>query len=173
MRGPIKVLKGLFWGLRGLIWGLESLILGLRALILGLRGLIRDQRGLIWAYIGLILGLRSLVGGFGEGDGQKETGENCHMWNHRSSAPPGPLPKRRIVGCKKEPNMTKHALGLSQWNDPSYFTAMVKMKEISSQVLHYVNVAFSTSASGRVGFKTGDDFYTLNKVLSLLLVFLD
>ena len=23
-----------------------------------------------------------------------ETGENCPMWNHRSSVPPGPLPKR-------------------------------------------------------------------------------
>ena len=29
------------------------------------------------------------------GDGRKtETGENCPMWNHRSSAPPGPLPKK-------------------------------------------------------------------------------
>ena len=26
-------------------------------------------------------------------DGRTETGENCPMWNHRSSAPPGPLPK--------------------------------------------------------------------------------
>ena len=24
-----------------------------------------------------------------------ETGKNCPMWNHRSSAPPGPLPKKR------------------------------------------------------------------------------
>ena len=26
------------------------------------------------------------------GDVRTETGENCPMWNHRSSAPPGPLP---------------------------------------------------------------------------------
>ena len=28
-------------------------------------------------------------------DRQTETGENCALWNHRSLAPPGPLPKRR------------------------------------------------------------------------------
>ena len=28
------------------------------------------------------------------GGGRTETGENCPMWNHRSSAPPGPLPKK-------------------------------------------------------------------------------
>ena len=27
-------------------------------------------------------------------DGRTETGENCPMWNHRSSAPPRPLPKK-------------------------------------------------------------------------------
>ena len=27
-----------------------------------------------------------------------ETGENRPVWNHRSSAPPGPLPKRRNEG---------------------------------------------------------------------------
>ena len=34
-------------------------------------------------------------GGGGRTDGKRkpETGENCPMWNHRSSAPPGPLPK--------------------------------------------------------------------------------
>ena len=32
---------------------------------------------------------------WGGGDVRKtETGENCPMWNHRSSAPPGPLPKK-------------------------------------------------------------------------------
>ena len=31
-------------------------------------------------------------------DRHTETGENCSMWNHRSSAPPGPLPKK----CGKE-----------------------------------------------------------------------
>ena len=39
-----------------------------------------------------------LAGGGGRTDGRKtETGENCPMWNHRSSAPPGPLPKKRHV----------------------------------------------------------------------------
>ena len=33
-----------------------------------------------------------LGGGGGRTDGRTETGENCPMWNHRSSAPPGPLP---------------------------------------------------------------------------------
>ena len=35
-----------------------------------------------------------LGGGGGRTDGRTETGENCPMWNHRSSAPPGPLPKK-------------------------------------------------------------------------------
>ena len=28
-----------------------------------------------------------------------ETGENCPVWNHRSSAPPGPLPKKTANQC--------------------------------------------------------------------------
>ena len=36
---------------------------------------------------------------WGGGDVRKtETGENCPMWNHRSSAPPGPLPKNDVSG---------------------------------------------------------------------------
>ena len=31
------------------------------------------------------------------GDGRTETVENCPMWNHMSSAPPGPLPKKGIM----------------------------------------------------------------------------
>ena len=42
--------------------------------------------------------LRLAGGGDGQTDrrthGHTETGENCPMWNHRSSAPPGPLPKK-------------------------------------------------------------------------------
>ena len=38
-----------------------------------------------------------LGGGGGRTDGRTETGENCPMWNHRSSAPPGPLPKKENV----------------------------------------------------------------------------
>ena len=33
-------------------------------------------------------------GGSKGGDGHTKTGENCPKWNHRSSAPPGPLPKK-------------------------------------------------------------------------------
>ena len=29
-----------------------------------------------------------------EGGDGTETGKNCPMWDHRSSAPPGPLPKK-------------------------------------------------------------------------------
>ena len=37
----------------------------------------------------------ALAGGDRKTDRRKtETGENCPMWNHRSSAPPGPLPKK-------------------------------------------------------------------------------
>ena len=57
--------------------------------------------------LGLILGREAWFEVLGGGDRRKdrrtdthpETGENCPMWNHRSSAPPGPLPKKDI---KKE-----------------------------------------------------------------------
>ena len=40
-----------------------------------------------------VLRLRGGGGTDGQTDRRTETGENCPMWNHRSSAPPGPLPK--------------------------------------------------------------------------------
>ena len=39
--------------------------------------------------------------------GRTETGENCPMWNHRSSAPPGPLPKKENRKEKKEKKRKK------------------------------------------------------------------
>ena len=75
-----------YLGLRGLIWGLKSLTWGLRPDL--------DLRGLIWGLKGLIWGLRGLVQGLEEGGWKTETREICPMWNHRSSIPPGPLPKR-------------------------------------------------------------------------------
>ena len=33
--------------------------------------------------------------------GRTETGENRPVWNHRSSAPPGPLPKKRREGKRR------------------------------------------------------------------------
>ena len=38
--------------------------------------------------------LRLGGGGDGRTENGNQTGENCPMWNHTSSAPPGPLPKR-------------------------------------------------------------------------------
>ena len=69
----------LSWGLKGLIWGLRGLIWRLRGLIWGLRSLIWGLRGLIW-------GLTACL----EAKGGRE---NHPVWNHKSSAPPGPLPK--------------------------------------------------------------------------------
>ena len=40
------------------------------------------------------LGSERLYLRLGGGGGRTETGENCPMWNHRSSAPTGPLPKK-------------------------------------------------------------------------------
>ena len=45
--------------------------------------------------------LRLGGGGDGRTDRRTETGENCPMWNHRSSAPPGPLPKRKQMREKE------------------------------------------------------------------------
>ena len=39
--------------------------------------------------------LFSRLGGGGQMDGRTDGNRKiCHMWNHRSSAPPGPLPKK-------------------------------------------------------------------------------
>ena len=44
-------------------------------------------------------------------DGRTETEENCPMWNHRSSALPGPLPKKE----RKEKRDTERDMGESEW----------------------------------------------------------
>ena len=92
---PDLGLRGLIWSLRSLIWGLGGLIWGVRGLIWGVRGLIWGLRGLIWGLKGLIWDLKELIWG-GGGDENDETPDrkNCPVWNHRSSAPLWPLPKK-------------------------------------------------------------------------------
>ena len=74
--------------------------LGPRGLDYSLRGLICDPRGPIWGLRGLIWGVRGLFGVRTlvvirpvRGGRRPETGENRPVWNHRSSAPLGTLPK--------------------------------------------------------------------------------
>ena len=44
------------------------------------------------------LGSERLYLRLGGGGGRTETGENRPVWNHKSSAPPGPLPMRNDKG---------------------------------------------------------------------------
>ena len=92
-------LKRLELGSEATNLGSEKPDLGLGDLIWGFRGMIWGLRGLIWSVRCLIYGVKGFIGAMGlirsEGGGRKtETGENRPVWNHRSSAPPGPLPKK-------------------------------------------------------------------------------